>query len=254
MKTCSLILGGTKGLGRALAIESLRRYIRPIVVGRSAEKLYEDPALHGAELFAADLTDIETAYRGISRGLFDSEWTPKDLKPQSIAFVVWVAGVFLRKPIVEHSEKDIRQMINTHLTGPVSVLSALSETMKLSHAAYHLITIASTSSWRVRENEALYCALKAAKAHFTRNFVGELVRDLPGSKATLVNPGGLKTPNFWENSGQDISKFMEPDEVARIIWNTVLAQEKPFVEMQIMRNDDGTPNVSYWPHLPEQPF
>ena len=100
----------------------------------------------------------------------------------------------------------------------------------------------------------MYCALKAAKAAFTRNFARELVRDLPGSKVTLINPGGLKTPNFWKNSGQDISKFMDPNEVAKIIWNEIERQEEPFKEVNILRKSDGGHNISYGPRIPEQPF
>ena len=145
-------------------------------------------------------------------------------------------------------------MIATHFSGPVRVLQLLHLGLHytLKHP-YHLITIASTSSWKIRENETLYCALKAAKAAFTRNFARELVRDLPGSKITLVNPGGIKT-GLFKGTDQDISNFMDPDLIARIIWNDVIGQTVPFQEVQIMRNDDGSPIVSYGPRVPEMPF
>lgn len=105
----------------------------------------------------------------------------------------------------------------------------------------------------MRENETLYCALKAAKAAFTRNFARELVRDLPGSKVTLVNPGGIKT-DFFEGTNTDTSNFMRPSVVAKIIWDEIGIQEGPFKEIQIMRNDDGSPNVSYGSRASESPF
>lgn len=246
----SLILGGTKGLGRALAIESLARGITPIVTGRSAEEASADPALAGAEFRKLDLSDPADVLDGkLYAGLEDA------------GYVFWVAGAFLRKPLTDCSLQELTDMTELHFVGPVAVLAAIHRIMKMARPLadepghpYHLVTIASTSSWRMRENETLYCALKAAKAHLTRNFCREMARDLPGSKATLVNPGGLKTPNFWGTTGQSIDKFMEPAEVAAIIWERARAQAKTFDEYQIIRNDDGSPRVEEGARMPESPL
>lgn len=237
----ALIIGGTKGLGLSLAWGTYERDIIPVITGRSTwENSINFPPI--VEYFELDLTD-PASFKSLSV-----------LKRKPLDYVFWVAGNFTRQRFVEMVPGRVSEMVSVHLSGPVNVLQALhSEAIDL-RQPYHLVTIASTSSWRMRENETLYCALKAAKAAFTRNFAQELVRDLPGSKVTLVNPGGIKTPNFWARSSQDISKFMEPDVVARVIWDQVQRQAKLFEEMQIMRNDDGTPNVSFGPHLPELPF
>mgnify|MGYP001611567019 CR=1 FL=1 len=168
-----------------------------------------------------------------------------------IKYFFCVAGIFLRKPMKDVSKEERKAMIATHLDGPIEVLQQFHRHQK---TPYHLVTIASTSSWRMRDNETLYCALKAAKAAFTRNFARELARDFPGSKTTLVNPGGLKTPNFWDASGQDISAFMEPDKVAKIIWDEVAGQTTNYKELQIIRNNDGSPKIEYGPKIPELPF
>src|SRR5687768_4056861 len=246
----SLILGGTKGLGRALAIESLAYDITPIVTGRSVDEAAKDPDLRGAEFRKLDLTD--------PADVLDGELY-KDLG--DVDYVFWVAGAFIRKPLTDSSLQEVTDMTELHFVGPVAAISAIHRVMKMARPLadrpgqpYHLVTIASTSSWRMRENETLYCALKAAKAHFTRNFSREMARDLPGSRATLVNPGGLKTPNFWGETGQDIGAFMEPAEVARIIWERAYAQSAPFDEYQIIRNADGTPRVEGGARMPESPF
>ena len=69
-----------------------------------------------------------------------------------------------------------------------------------------------------------------------------------------MNPGGLKTPNFWNESGQDIGAFMEPDVVAGIIWDRAMAQTAPFDEYQVIRNPDGSPRVEHGARAPESPF
>jgi NAD(P)-dependent dehydrogenase (short-subunit alcohol dehydrogenase family) len=251
MMASSLILGGTKGLGRALAVESLQRGVRPVIVGRSVRDAKEDPLLQGAEFCQADLSQPQTFRENIR-----ANW-------QDVSHVFWVAGIFLRKRLTDCSDEEVRRMIDTHLTGPIAALSAIHRLMKLARPLadepgrpYHLVTVASTSSWRVRRDESVYCALKAAKAHFTRNFARELVADLPGSKVTLVNPGGIKTPNFWGSSGQDMNGFMEPDHLAWVIWDEVVHQTAPFAEFQILRSPtgDGTPFVQLGPQKPEEPF
>jgi len=239
----SLILGGTKGLGLELARESSRLGILPIICGRS---VYEDSVSKnfppGAERLSLDLAD-DYPDRNLN-------YVRRMAEEGKTSYFFWNAGIFSRKSFTLTDEKKMDIMINIHLRGP---LRAILEFHRAQKNPYHLVVIASTSSWRLRENETIYCALKAAKAAFARNFAGELARDLPGSKVTLVNPGGLKTPNFWSESGQDISKFMEPETVAKIIWDEVRKQTEVFKEIQIIRNDDGSPRLEYGPKLPELP-
>ncbi|MEY4744165.1 MAG: hypothetical protein RL272_110 [Candidatus Parcubacteria bacterium] len=246
----SLILGGTKGLGRALAIASLARGITPVVAGRSAYEARKDPGLAGSVFLSHDLSDLDDALKPDFPGYL------KDVR-----YVFWVAGAFLRKPLTDCTPDEVRKLADIHFLGPVGTIAIIHRLMKMARPLagspgqpYHLVTIASTSSWRVRDDETVYCALKAAKAHFTRNFARELARDLPGSKTALVNPGGMKTPGFWAGSGQDIGAYMEPDDVARIIWDRSAAQAGPYDEYSLMRNADGSPRVEDGPRTPEQPF
>lgn len=244
MLKTALIIGGTRGLGFSLAWESHNRQIKPIITGRSVDQksIRSFPPSSYSDSFKLDLSDPKSVEELARR------------RPEPLDYIFWVAGNFSRKPLDKTPPGKIDSMITTHLSGPVRALQlihlVLHYTLK---RPYHLVTIASTSSWRIREDETLYCALKAAKAAFTRNFARELVRDLPGSKVTLVNPGGIKT-GLFEGTGQDISNFMDSDVVARLIWSEVEHQKEPFKEVQIMRNDDGSPTVSYGPRMPELPF
>lgn len=186
MAKTALILGGTKGLGLSLAWEAFTRGVQPIIAGRS---IYEGEIRKSfppnANYFVLDLCRPETIDRTVEHVACHYKY--------SVDYIFWVADIFLRKPFVDTSPHNFEQMISTHLSGPLRFIEGIHRLATFGHnSPYHLITIVSTSSWRIRENEALYCALKAAKAAFTRNFARELVRDLPGSKITLVNPGGIK--------------------------------------------------------------
>lgn len=246
----ALIMGGTRGLGAALARESVTHGKTPIILGRTAGMIQTQNRL-----------DIKNAiYTAFD---FESDQSQTQLSPKGtdrLTHVFWTAGTFLEKALTDASVDEIDQMINVHLRGPVKYLANLHRLMKVAHALalhpgqpYHLVVIGSTSAWRVRENQTLYCALKAAKITFARNFARELVADLPGSKVTIVNPGGMKT-DFLAGSSQDISNFMDPHVIARIIWNEVLMQKSVFCEFALIRAEDGTSRFELGPHMPEGPF
>ncbi len=242
MKKKALILGGTKGLGLALAWESDKRGVYPVIAGRSA----------GFPASVNFPTFCEVLKIDLSNPTQIEELTRFNLGPLDYIFLV--AGIFYkdgRKPFVEQPLPEFDEMIAVHLRGALRALQIFHLELRHMRHPYHLVMVSSTSSWKMRENETLYCALQAAKAVFARQFSRELVRDLPGSKLTLVNPGGMKTPDFWRGTEQDI---MEPSAVAEKIWNEVVAQEEPFEIVNVTRDKDGNPVVSYGPRLPEMPF
>lgn len=243
----SFILGGTKGLGLAIARESYRRGLEPIIAGRSVT---------GGLVTGIAADELPPKHIGLRVDLSrPSPWPfVPVLATLDIDYFFWVAGIALTKPFVSTSDEELTAMVNTHLASPVRFIRDFYRARIQDGHPCHLVTVASTSSWRLREDEAVYCAVKAAKAAFTRNFSRELARDLPGSRTILVNPGGIRTPNFWRDDPRDISKFMDPDAVAGIIWDELRGPGSPtFREMQIIRQDDGSPRVEYGPRTPEMP-
>lgn len=240
MTKSAFILGGTRGLGLELARESCRRGITPIITGSSISKDGGYPS--EAITHKIDLTEFSEEVHRQALRRYITELNPR--------FFFWNAGIFLpRNPFYGAKDKDLERMVKVHFEGPLKVLR---EFHNFVGRPYHLITIASTSSYKVRDNESIYCALKSAKAHFTRNFASEMVRDHPGSKVTLIHPSGIKTALF-KHTNTDTSKFMEPADVAKIIWNEIECQEASFKELHIIRRDDAPPVVLLGQRLPETP-
>lgn len=242
----SLILGGTKGLGRALAVKSIRNGFPTVVVGRSVADLAADLDLKAAEARRGDLSD-PGAYADILKG------------SDRFTHVFWVAGIFMRKPLVDTTPDENLRMAQTHLLGPVETLKAFHRLMLTAEPLadrpgrpYHLVVISSTSSYRVRDDEETYCALQAAKAHFTRNWARRIARDLPGSKVTLICPAGMRT-DLFRGTGQDTSGYMDPAAVADEIWQIVLAQRDPFLQAVIERKG-SEPQVTFGSPAPHDPF
>ena len=236
----ALILGGTRGLGLELARVASQRGMSIVVVGRSVHEAAVRSSLpEGARRIRVDFSDPGT-----------TEYL-QGLSFQKITHVFWVAGVFLRRSFFEMTRKEIETMTNVHLVGPTLALQRI---FSFDPAPKHLVAIASTSSWRLRKEETLYCALKAAKAHLVGNLAREIRDRFPGTRITLVNPGGMRTPEFWSGSKQDIGNFMDPSVVARLIWTDVVQQGGDFLEMNIeRRGDTSEPVVTYGPRLRESP-
>jgi NAD(P)-dependent dehydrogenase (short-subunit alcohol dehydrogenase family) len=235
----ALVLGGTRGLGLELCRALADDGVVPVVYGRSAEQSQELPA--GSVRHELDLGDPDPLPDG-------------GVDVEDVDFFLWVAGSFLQKPLEETSDHELQAMTRLHLTGPIAFLRQFHQRRR---GPYHLITIASCSAWRLRSNEAIYCALKAAKAAFTRNFANDLLATRPGSRATLVNPGGLRTPHFWEGHGMDLGDFLDPVAVAGFIWSHARDQVRPFEEIQILRRKPvvpgAAPEITFGPRLPELP-
>lgn len=236
----ALLLGATKGLGLELAQEGMRRDVLPIIYGRSAEDpntALDAPA--GSKLHSLDLHSISSIKQAA-------------MPEAPVDYFFWVAGAFHKSPLEQTSPADIDLLTDLHFRGPVHFLQRF-----LQHQSepFHLVTIGSVSSWRLREDEAMYCGLKAAQAAFTRNFAVELTRDRPGSRVTLVNPGGLNVPTFWEKAPQDLRGFLDPATVAEFIWSILVARTEPYLEVQVMRRKPVVPGsapvVEYGPRCPE---
>ena len=224
-----LVLGGTRGLGLELAKIAKFTGQEPLVFGRKWK--YENPKIMFRQFdFTQDLA--------ISRRIV-YELSVRHLLI-NITHVFWVAGIYLCRPFVQVDEAEELKMTQVHLLGPLSFLRLF---INRYQKPFHLVTVASTASWRLGKNEAIYRALKAAKAQFTR----QLAYELPtGSKTTVVNVDGMKTDCFKEAGvKKDTSQFLDPAAVAECIWTEIAKQEAVLDELQIERLPGGNFALSH---------
>ncbi|GAB3970371.1 SDR family NAD(P)-dependent oxidoreductase [Streptomyces sparsus] len=235
------VIGGTRGLGHQLAVRARDAGLPTCVYGRSVHDLPPDRA-KGFELRELDLRD-------------PSSVAGADVSLSGPVVLFWVAGAFLKKPLVHTRDEDIEGLTSLLLTGPLRLLRRL---LRAAPSSVHLVTIASSSGWKRRESESLYCGLKAAQAQVSRALVPELVEAHPANRVTVVNPGGLAVPDFHTGLEIDYGRMMDPAEVAGIIWRLVSEQRTSFEEVQILRSREpgreGVPEVSFGPRAPQPPI
>lgn len=243
-KPHAIIIGGTSGLGRQIAIQCLQRGITPIILGRNVARVPSDPELAGAHVFELDLTNTHTFYVLVPR-LFSM------IMGMRITHIFWVAGTPQRKPFLEESSLELVQLIAVHLQGPVILLKVLFEELIRRHQPIHLAVVSSTSAIKQRTGEEAYCMVQAGKAMFASQIAGTLRNKLPGSEVTLFMPGGMDTP-FWTGDDRMTGvKLMDPAVVARIIARETLDEHRWvdahrfFRSLEIARGSQGEP-IERW--------
>lgn len=191
-----LVVGGSHGLGRALALELGSREDIVTVASRHP---HEFPCGGGnyTSLYL-DITDPKSYEQVLAHA-------------NDFDFVYMTAGVYGAGPLAQMDETKIAQLVNTHVLGYMQFIAAFhKERMKAEKPrSYHLIVVGSTLAHVPGKMHAVLAGCKAAKVHFTRTFALELERDIPGSKVYIYNPWGMKT-DFFAGTSVKTDSFMDP--------------------------------------------
>jgi len=251
-KPTAIILGGTTGLGREIALHCLERGIEPLILGPGVNRLHLDHELCDVKRFYVNLEQIES-WRHVHGDVVSC------LTQRRVTHLFWVSGVAQTKPLSKMTARDVARLTSIHVHGPLIVLRDILNLLMVLSSPLHFVVISSTSAFKRREGEEIYCAVQAAKAMFAAQMAGTLHRELPGSMTTLVMPGGMNTP-FWKGTDKDASAYMDPAIVAGHIFREVMSNtpppssflDYPFNSLVIARNPDGSPHV-YW-RIPTSEF
>lgn len=215
------ILGGSSGLGLELVKEAERHSIDPVTLGRNSQ----------LQVDLSDRQSVEALCQKIE--VMEAELL------KDVSFFVWNAGEFEYGPF-DQAEK-LASMFAINADAPTRILQTFVRRKKKLRSPFHLITIASVAVWKARADMAIYAGTKAYQAQFSRSLALEFERDLPGSKVVIVHPAGMKTGLF--PASINTSEFMDPREIAGIIWREALVQEK-FCDWFNVLRVEGKPSVS----------
>jgi NAD(P)-dependent dehydrogenase (short-subunit alcohol dehydrogenase family) len=239
----SLIIGGTQGLGYALAQGSLLRGIEPIVTGQKPEE---------AGVFIGDV-EVRREHVRVEDDA-DVAWLMQRFKVTpslDFRYLFYLPATHLKGMFVEQKVEDVNRLLAVTVGG---LLNVVRHFHRMKGKPYHLVIVTSTTSWKIRPDEAVYGMAKAAQAQFGRNFHQELVAKLPGSKTLIVHPGGMRT-HFLDASGIDSSSFLNPAIVAEHIWEEIRAQEAgtypALHELHLLRRADGDASLERGVKTPE---
>lgn len=197
MRMNCLVIGGTSGLGLALAKKLAGTYDMHITGRKSPDE--KEMVFH-----ALDLSNAKNSLPAIDALVHEL--------PQ-IDLLIYAAGFFQEGTITDLTTDQIDTMLSVGLTNAIYLTRQL---LQEQGELPEFIAITSTSQWTPRLYEPVYTAVKAGLGAYANSLSLD-----PRVKKTLVaGPAGMAT-NFWKDAGEnahDTSQMLDPDWVAdRII-------------------------------------
>ncbi len=223
MENLAIISGWSSGLGFEIAKLLIQRQYKVLILGRNSKELelsatklnnIIDWSVISSECDISKQEDIDLAMSKIKgkyiiTHLFNNAgvgkfWDPENNTEDLIDEVLWANlkwMILLTKSVLENTSDENWAMI---------------------------VNIMSTAALVARSNESLYCASKWGARWYTEAL--KVYTKWTKYKVVWVYPGGMNT-SFWENSWMepDVSKFMDPVDVANKVVNDCLNIDSSWV-------------------------
>jgi 3-oxoacyl-[acyl-carrier protein] reductase len=222
----ALVTGGSRGIGRAIALRLAQLGASVAICGRDSRALAAvevELKNSGSQIFSqladvsrsADVTDL------INK-------TQSALGPISI--LVNNAGIGLFGPAHEKSEADWDRVLDTNLKSAFLVSRAVVPSM-ISRGSGDIINISSLAGRNSFAGGGIYCASKWGLQGLSA-CMSEDLRD-HGIRVSVICPGSVAT-DFSSRPAKDHSKALIPKDVAHAVEMIVTQRSQSFVsEIQL---------------------
>ena len=213
----ALVTGGSRGIGRAIAMKLAELGAKVAICGRDSEKLRATAeqlqALTGVVFWqTADVTRADEVAKLVSA-------TEAKLGP--IGILVNNAGIGLFGPAHEKSEEEWDRVLSTNLKSVFLVSRAVVPSM-IRQGAGDIINISSLAGRNTFAGGGLYCASKWG----VQGLSGCMAEDLrdSGIRVSVICPGSVAT-EFSGRGVKEPGKALQPEEVAHAV-EAVLTQRQ----------------------------
>lgn len=220
-----IVTGGSRGLGRAIALEFGRAGDRVVVNWQSDESsaaaVIDEIVQSGGQAFPFK-ADVRNAAE------VNALFAETAARWGSIEVLVNNAGITSDRLLIKMGEPEWDAVLDTNLKGPFNTIRAMSGLMSGARRG-HIINIASIVGLQGREGQANYASAKAALIGLTKACARELGSYniqvnavLPGYLPTLMGqqvPPAVVERVVKENA---LNRISDPTEVARFIFHLSL--------------------------------
>ncbi|WP_422356215.1 SDR family oxidoreductase [Roseivirga pacifica] len=187
----ALVTGGSRGLGRDMAINIAQKGIDVVFTYHSNEKaaMEVEAAIEAlgqkAAAFQLDTSDVSSFDAFLTKV---SAYISENYGKPNFDYIVNNAGTGIYKPFVDTTEADFDEMMNIHLKG---VYFLTQKAVALMNDGGGIINISSGLARFTFPNSSAYAAMKGAIDVFTRYLAKELGGR--GIRANVVAPGAIAT-------------------------------------------------------------
>ncbi len=226
------VTGGTKGIGKAIAIRFLKAGHRVIVCSRDEKNFksmrseLENDLSDSLSFFQADVSKQEEA-EGFADAVLGLE--------SDLGILVNNAGTFLPGAIHLEPEGTLQTLMEANMYSAYWISRKLIPSM-IEKKQGHIFNICSTASIIPYENGGAYCISKFALLGFSKLLRMELMEKR--IKVTAVLPGATWTDS-WSSSGMEEERFIPVNDIADLIYTTYNLSDSTNVEEILIRPQLG---------------
>jgi len=215
MKNIIVITGGSKGVGKELAKEFLKKGENVCIIARTKTTLEK------TRIELSKLTDKDVvAYVGdVSDEKFVKSFYKDITKKYNITCLVNNAGVGRFGTVYENNKKMIDEVFPAIVYGTILMTTYALPHLKKSKELVKIVNIISQSGIRAFKNESVYCSAKWAQEGYAQVLRAETF----GTNIKVVNvyPGGINS-DFWKQNRNYVKvgveeSFASTNEVAKIV-------------------------------------
>jgi short-subunit dehydrogenase len=228
-----LITGGSRGIGKAIAVAFAKEGADLFLCSQNADKLqktvaelklkFPDILIHS---IALDLSQKEQA-KNMSTILAEKSF--------SVDILINNAGLFLPGNISDEEDGMLEKMIAVNLYSAYHVTRSIVPEMKKQNSG-HIFNICSVASLQAYPNGGSYSISKFALMGFSKNLRDEL---LPYNiKVTAVFPGAVMTDS-WGDFDNSSNRILEAGDVAAMIVAAAKLSPQAVVEDIVLRPQLG---------------
>jgi len=201
----AVVTGGNRGIGFGIARGLAKAGATVVIANRDKASGQKAAELLGREGFnvvaiPTDVNSVSSIEAMVSKVINDFG---------RIDILVNNAGILLRKPIIEVTEEDFDQVINTNLRGLFFCCQLVGREM-IKNRKGKIINISSIMSQIAWPDRAVYAASKAAVAHLTRALAVEWAKY--NITVNSIGPGTIVTDinrKIFEEHPEEFKKIIE---------------------------------------------
>jgi NAD(P)-dependent dehydrogenase (short-subunit alcohol dehydrogenase family) len=181
-----LVSGASSGIGRAIAVELVRRGARGVLVGRREAQLRETAELSGAaercEILPLDLARLEDIGPAVAQA---------SARVGKLYGLVHSAGVVQTLPLAASKPERLRAMLDVNLIAGMELARAFTRRGVATEAGGSVLWISSVYAHVGAPGQAGYCASKGAVSSAVRALALELApRRI---RVNALSPGMVRT-------------------------------------------------------------
>ncbi|KAK1922347.1 hypothetical protein DB88DRAFT_494712 [Papiliotrema laurentii] len=240
----ALVTGGSRGIGKSIAIALAQAGARVILVQRdvtmSATKdaINALPGSAGAAVVQGDLANLDDCSLIFQRAL--------DSAPEGIDILVNCGGMLMREDSVNVTRADWNTVLDVNLNS-LFILSQHAGEHFISRKRGKIINVASLNSFIGGFRVASYSAAKGAVLQLTKALSNEWARYninvnaiAPGSIATDINTEARKNPEFIQSRllGTPGGRWGAPEDFAGVAV-FLASQASSFITGEVITVDGG---------------